>query len=109
MFAKSGRGYDLARLSQNEGYHHQPRLPSCREPLINANPNKIMGSVETFESLEDFNACLQQYEGDTNTKFIVLKSDRAFGRNGSFHVIDVLMDFNNMCSYYCCLCLKLDI
>ncbi|KTG46648.1 hypothetical protein cypCar_00036719 [Cyprinus carpio] len=40
-----------------------------------------MGNVETFESLEDFNACLQQYEGDTNTKFIVLKSDRAFGRN----------------------------
>ncbi|XP_050989782.1 uncharacterized protein LOC127179967 isoform X2 [Labeo rohita] len=40
-----------------------------------------MGSVETFESLEDFNACLQQYEEDTNTKFVVLKSDRAFGKN----------------------------
>ncbi|XP_058605729.1 uncharacterized protein LOC131523397 isoform X2 [Onychostoma macrolepis] len=40
-----------------------------------------MGSVETFKSLEDFNACLQQYEEDTNTKFIVLKSDRAFGKN----------------------------
>ncbi|CAM4649087.1 unnamed protein product [Leuciscus chuanchicus] len=40
-----------------------------------------MGSVGTFECLEDFNTCLQQYEEDTNTKFIVLKSDRAFGKS----------------------------
>lgn len=63
--------------------------------LTNVNPNKIMGSVETFKSLEDFNACLQQHEEDTNTKFIVLKSDRAFGKNGTFRyheVLDVLIE-----------------
>ncbi len=54
-----------------------------------------MGSVETFKSLEDFNACLQQHEEDTNTKFIVLMSDRAFGKNGTFRcheVLDVLIE-----------------
>ncbi len=67
------------------------------------NTNTIMGSVETFKSLEDFNACLQQHEEDTNTNFIVLKSDRAFGKNGTFQnyviyeVLDVLIDY--LCSY----------
>lgn len=62
------------------GYH----LAAISLTTVFVNQNKIMGSVETFECLEDFNTCLQQYEEVTNTKFIVLKSDRAFGKSGMF-------------------------
>ncbi|XP_051503118.1 uncharacterized protein si:dkey-31c13.1 isoform X1 [Myxocyprinus asiaticus] len=40
-----------------------------------------MGSIETFASLDHFSAYLRQYEEDTKTKFIVLKSDRSFGKS----------------------------
>jgi len=68
------------------GGYHLAAIP-CAIPIttnVFGIHNKIMGSVETFECLEDFNTCLQQYEEDTNTKFIVLKSDRAFGKSGMF-------------------------
>ncbi|KAJ8372025.1 hypothetical protein AAFF_G00295370 [Aldrovandia affinis] len=50
------------------------------------------GGVRTFSSLPEFNIYIKQYEERTKTKYIVLKSDRAFGTSVAFANLNTSKD-----------------
>lgn len=44
----------------------------------------IPGAASKYSCLAEFEAHLHSYEEKTKTKFVVLKSDKLFGKTGNF-------------------------